>query len=346
MIFNLNMAHWYSYLLAVIMILGGVLLLVKCSDIFVDSASFFAKKLKIPALVIGLTVVAFGTSMPELAVSASDSIACLLEGGNANIAIGNVVGSNICNIFLVLGCSVALTPIIVKKDVIKNEYPILIGVSAILSLLIIFFPLNGNYAILRWEGVILFALIIAYVTYLIIKSKKQAKLEPTSQEEPTIKDMPVWKAVLFLILGLAGIAFGGELVVNGAKSIAIGIGDAAGWNHDLVESLVGLTIVAVGTSLPELVTSVVAAKKGENEIALGNVIGSNIFNALFIIGVSSIITPLSIGSQVLIDIAVMMVAAILAFVLSLKGKLTKRDGWIFIACYVAYLVYLILRTVL
>lgn len=346
MIFDLDMTHWYSYLLAVLMIVGGVFLLVKCSDIFVDSASFFAKKLKIPALVIGLTVVAFGTSMPELAVSASDSIACLVNGGNANIAIGNVVGSNICNILLVLGCSVALTPIIIKKDVLKSEYPILIAVSAILSLMIIFFPLNGNYAILRIEGAILCVLIIAYVTYLVIKSKKQAKLKPVKQEEPAIKDMPVWKAVLFLILGLAGIAFGGELVVNGSKSIAIGIGDAAGWNHDLVESLVGLTIVAVGTSLPELVTSVVAAKKGENEIALGNVIGSNIFNALFIIGVSSIITPLTIGSQILVDIAVMMFAAILAYILSLKGKLTKRDGWIFIVCYVAYLVYLILRTVL
>ena len=329
------------------MIAVGTVLLIKCSDIFVDSASFFARKLKIPALVIGLTVVAFGTSMPELAVSASDSISCLINGGNANIAIGNVVGSNICNILLVLGCSVALTPIIVKKDVIKIEYPILLGVSALLGIFILAFPLNGSFAVLRWEGAILVALIIAYVTYLVLKSKKQANLEPAPQiDETPEKNMPVWKAILFLILGIAGIAFGGELVVNGAKSIAVGIGDLAGWNHDLVESLVGLTIVAVGTSLPELVTSVVAAKKGENEIALGNVIGSNIFNALFIIGVSSLISPLTIGSQIIIDIAVMMFAAILAFILSLKGKLNKKDGLIFIACYVLYLVYLILRTVL
>lgn len=347
MLFNLNMAHWYNYLLAVLMIAVGTVLLIKCSDIFVDSASFFARKLKIPALVIGLTVVAFGTSMPELAVSASDSVSCLINGGNANIAIGNVVGSNICNILLVLGCSVALTPIIVKKDVIKTEYPILLCVSALLGVFILAFPLNGGFAVLRWEGAILVALIIAYVTYLVIKSKKQAKLEPVPQpDEAPKKDMPIWKAILFLILGLTGIAFGGELVVSGSKSIAVGIGDLAGWNHDLVESLVGLTIVAVGTSLPELVTSVVAAKKGENEIALGNVIGSNIFNALFIIGVSSLITPLTIGSQIIIDIAVMMFAAILAFILSLKGKLTKKDGFIFIACYVLYLVYLILRTVL
>ena len=346
MLFNLDMTQWYNYLLSILMIGVGFAMLVKCSDIFVDSAAFFAKKMKISPLVIGLTVVAFGTSMPELAVSVSDSIACLVEGGNANIAIGNVVGSNICNILLVLGFSVALTPIIVKKDVIKSEYPILIGVSALTSLFIIFFPLGGSYAIVRWEGIILCVLIFVYVTYLILKSKKQAATNPELQEENNIKDMKMGKAILFLILSLAGIVVGGELVVNGSKSIAVGIGDAAGWNHDLVESLVGLTIVAVGTSLPELVTSVVAAKKGENEIALGNVIGSNIFNALFILGTSAIITPLTIGSQILIDIAVMMFAAILAFVLSLKGKLNKRDGWIFIACYVLYLVYLILRTVL
>ena len=139
MLFNLDMTQWYNYLLSIIMIGVGFAMLVKCSDIFVDSASFFAKKMKISPLVIGLTVVAFGTSMPELAVSVSDSIVCLVEGGNANIAIGNVVGSNICNILLVLGFSVALTPIIVKKDVIKSEYPVLIGVSALTSLFIIFF---------------------------------------------------------------------------------------------------------------------------------------------------------------------------------------------------------------
>lgn len=347
MVINLNMTQWYNYLLAIIMIAGGVLLLVKCSDIFVDSASFFARKLKIPPLVIGLTVVAFGTSMPELAVSASDSIACLINGGNANIAIGNVVGSNICNILLVLGCSVAITPIIVKKDIIKTEYPVLIAVSAILSVFILCFSLGGSFAVLRWEGIILCVLIVAYETYLVLKSKKQAKLLPTENSSETpIKEMSLWKAILFLILGLAGIVVGGELVVNGAKAIAMGIGDAAGWNHDLVESLVGLTIVAVGTSLPELVTSLVAAKKGENEIALGNVIGSNIFNALFIIGICSVITPLTIGSQIIIDLAVMMFAAILAFVLSINGKLTKKDGWIFIVCYILYVTYLILRTVL
>ena len=345
MVFNLNMSHWYNYLLCVAMIAGGVLLLVKCSDIFVDSASFFAKKLKIPTLVIGLTVVAFGTSMPELAVSASDSVACLVNGGNANIAIGNVVGSNICNILLVLGCSVIISPIILKKDILKFEYPIMLGVSVLAAIFILLFSLNGTYAILRWEGIILILGIITYVTYLVLKSRKETK--PLSkQDEPQIKDMKTWKAILFLLIGLGGIVLGGELVINGAKSVAVGIGDLARLNHDLVESLVGLTIVAVGTSLPELVTSVVAAKKGENEIAIGNVIGSNIFNILLILGVSSVITPLTIGTQIIIDIAVMLLAVVLAFILSIKGKLNKKDGLIFILCYVAYIAYLILRTVL
>ena len=345
MVFNLNMSHWYNYLLCVAMIAGGVLLLVKCSDIFVDSASFFAKKLKIPTLVIGLTVVAFGTSMPELAVSASDSVACLVNGGNANIAIGNVVGSNICNILLVLGCSVIISPIILKKDILKFEYPIMLGVSVLAAIFILLFSLNGTYAILRWEGIILILGIITYVTYLVLKSRKETK--PLSkQDEPQIKDMKTWKAILFLLIGLGGIVLGGELVINGAKSVAVGIGDLAGLNHDLVESLVGLTIVAVGTSLPELVTSVVAAKKGENEIAIGNVIGSNIFNILLILGVSSVITPLTIGTQIIVDIAVMLLAVVLAFILSIKGKLNKKDGLIFILCYVAYIAYLILRTVL
>ena len=345
MLFNLNMTYWYNYLLCVVMIAVGILLLVKCSDLFVDSASFFAKKMKISTLVIGLTVVAFGTSMPELAVSASDSVACLINGGNANIAIGNVVGSNICNILLVLGCSVIISPIILKKDILKSEYPIMFGVSIIATIFVLLFSLNGSYAILRWEGAILVAGIIAYVTFLILKSKKETKLLK-AQDETQIKDMKTWKAVLFLLLGLGGIILGGELVVNGAKAVAVGIGDLSGLNHDLVESLVGLTIVAVGTSLPELVTSVIAAKKGENEIAIGNVIGSNVFNILFILGVSSVITPLTIGTQIVIDLAVMIFAVIIAFILSLKGKLNKKDGIIFIICYVAYVTYLILRTVL
>lgn len=348
MIFNLNMSHWYNYVLCLLMIALGIFFLIKCSDIFVDSASFFAKKLKIPTVIIGLTVVAFGTSLPELAVSVSDSVSCLSSGGNANIAIGNVVGSNISNILLVLGCSVLITPIIIKHGALRYDFPIMIGTSLLACLLILLFPLGGRFAILRWEGIILVVGIITYVTYLVIVARKKmiARAELQTEPEQTEKSMSTWKAVLFLILGLTGIVVGGELVVNGAKSIAVGVGELAGLNHDLVESLVGLTIVAVGTSLPELVTSIVAAKKGENEIAFGNVVGSNIFNVLFILGASSVISPLTIGNQIIIDLAVMMASMVLAFILSFKKKLNRKDGLIFVLCYTAYIAYLILRTVL
>lgn len=350
MVFNLNMSHWYNYIICAVMIAGGVLLLIKCSDMFVDASSYFAKKLKIPPLIIGLTIVAFGTSLPELAVSSSDSIACLVNGGNANIAIGNVVGSNICNILLVLGFSIFLAPLTVKKDILKNEFPIMIGVSVLASLFIILFSINGTYAILRWEGIILTIGIITYVTYLVLKAKKktnQKNLQHTTDVESLkFDDMGYLKATIVLILGIAGVVIGGEFVVNGAKSIAVGIGDLAGLNHDLVESMVGLTIVAVGTSLPELVTTIVAAKKGENEIALGNVIGSNIFNILFILGISSVINPLTIGPQIVIDLLVMLTASITCYILALNKTLSKKEGLIFILCYVAYVTYLVLRTVL
>ena len=350
MLFNLNMTQWYSYIICLLMIVAGVALLVKCSDMFVDASSYFAKKLKIPPLIIGLTIVAFGTSLPELAVSVSDSISCLVAGGNANIAIGNVVGSNICNVLLVLGLSILLSPLIVKKSILKSEFPILIGISILTTLFILLFSNYGTYAIVRWEGVILTIGIIVYVTYLVLQSKKENNSKnlqhTTDVESLKFDDMGYFKATIVLILGIVGVVIGGEFVVNGAKSIAIGIGDMSGLNHDLVESLVGLTIVAVGTSLPELVTSVIAAKKGENEIALGNVIGSNIFNLLFILGIGSVINPLTIGSQIVIDLAVMLFAVIIAFILSLKGKLNKRDGVIFVLCYVVYITYLVLRTIL
>ena len=284
----------------------GVFFLVKFCDIFVGAASSIAKKLKIAPMIIGLTVVAMGTSCPELAVSLSDSINCLINPGtNANVALGNAVGSNICNILLVLGISIIFTPIIIKKSSLKKEFPFLLGVSLLLVIFGIFFGIGsvtGNYAILRWEGIIFVLLMVAYITYLVIDAKKHPQ-EDQNQEE--IKDMKMWKAILFVIIGALGIACGGEFVVFGAKGLAVTGATAIGINKDLAESLVGLTIVAVGTSLPELVTSAVAAKKGENDIALGNVIGSNIFNILFVIGISATVNPLTTGSEIVIDLLFM-----------------------------------------
>ncbi len=334
----------------------GVFFLVKFCDIFVDSASAIAKKLRVSPLIIGLTIVAMGTSCPELAVSTSDSIATLIEGGNANVALGNVVGSNICNLLLVLGLSAIFSPIFVKKDILKREFPILIGVSACLVIFGCFFGINegsGKYAITRIEAIVFMVLIIAYMTYMVISAKKQAsELEASSQDnsgesaDAEIKDMVLWKAIVLCIIGIAGIILGGEMVVSGAKGLAMQGAGALGLDHDLTEALVGLTIVAVGTSLPELVTSVIASKKGENELALGNVVGSNIFNVLFILGIAGTVNPLTTGSQIVIDLIVMMVATLAVFLMSLKGRLTKAHGIIFVLMYVAYLAYLVTRTII
>ena len=348
---------WPIYLQSIAFVVGlivGTICLVKFCDIFVDSASTIAKKLHISELIIGLTVVAIGTSCPELAVSVSDSISSLLENSNANVAIGNVIGSNICNLLLVLGFSAVFTPIVVKKSVCKREYPFLLIISALLVLFVILFgtgsSITGNYAILRWEAIILVVLMFVYIRFLIHNAKKHPDEQLNTEEEKLTeekeKDMKLWKAIILVIVGAAGIVFGGEAVVFGAKGLALQVSDAAHLNHDLAESLVGLTIVAVGTSLPELVTSVVAAKKGQNELALGNVIGSNIFNILFVLGIAGTVNPLTTGSQVIIDAVVMMVATIVVFIFALTGKI-KRSGGIALLCmYGAYLAYLIVRTIM
>jgi cation:H+ antiporter len=331
----------------------GVFFLVKFCDFFVDSASAIAKKLRISPLIIGLTIVAMGTSCPELAVSTSDSIATLLEGGNANVAIGNVVGSNICNLLLVLGLSAIFSPIFVKKDILKKEYPILIGVSALLVIFGCFFGISSSkYAINRVEAIVFIVLMIAYMIYMVMSAKKGQKAldagaqDNSNEDGEEIKDMPLTRAIILCIVGIAGIILGGEMVVSGAKGLAMHGAGALGLDHDLTEALVGLTIVAVGTSLPELVTSVVAARKGENELALGNVVGSNIFNALFILGIAGTVNPLTTGSQIVIDLIVMMVATVAVFLMSLRGKLTKTHGIIFVLMYVAYLAYLVTRTII
>jgi cation:H+ antiporter len=338
---------------AVLLLGVGVFFLVKFCDIFVDSSSSIAKKLKISPLIIGLTIVAMGTSCPELAVSVSDSISVLRDGGNANVAIGNVVGSNICNITLVLGFSALFTPMVVRKSIIKKELPILLAVSSALVIFGCFFAKDDTLAILRWEAIILVIGIIIYLTYIVISAKKGAKAEEKASkkkkkkvvvEENTIKDMPIFKAIVLCILGIAGIIVGGEMVVFGAKELATEGAGLIGLDPDLTASLVGLTIVAVGTSLPEIVTSVVAAKKGENELALGNVVGSNIFNILFVLGISGTVNPLTTGNQFIVDVLVMLGITILLFFLSLKGKLVKAHGIVLICCYVAYLAYLITRT--
>ena len=342
--------HWPLWAQVISFVLGlgiGVFCLVKFCDIFVDSAVAIAGKAKVSPLIIGLTVVAMGTSCPELAVSVSDSIETLISGGHANVALGNVVGSNIANLLLVLALSVLITPVAVSRSIRRKEFPILLGVSAVTVLFGCLFGLSGvvgDYAITRWEGAILVALMIGYIVYIVLSAKRNPN--ELQVEETTVKDMSWPKAILLLIVGLAGIVLGGELVVFGAKGVALTVSDAAHLNHDMAEAVVGLTVVAVGTSLPELVTSVIAAKKGQNEMALGNVIGSNLFNVLFVMGIAAVINPLTTGSQIVVDLLVMMGATIGVYLLAIKGKLGRWQGAVMLTAYVGYLAYLVTRTVL
>ena len=333
----------WQVLLFIAALAVGVLCLVKFCNLFVDSSSALAKKLRIAPMVIGLTVVAMGTSLPELAVSVFDSVDSLLGGGHANVAIGNVVGSNIANILLVLGISVLFRPIIIKTSTLHKEVPILLAATSVCLLFGLLFGINASfndYAILRWEGIVLVVGLVAYLIFLVISAKK----DPEDVPEEAIKDMPLWKAILFVVIGAIGIAVGGEAVVFGAKGLAITGATGMGVDPDLAESLVGLTLVAVGTSLPELVTSAIAAKKGENDLALGNVIGSNVFNILFVMGISATVNPLTTGSTIVFDLFFMTVVTGLLYLFSLRGKISRGVGAVFIGIYGLYLTYLVLRT--
>lgn len=320
----------------------GTLCLVKFCDIFLDSASLVAKKLKIAPFVIGLTIMAMGTSFPELAISVSDAISVLIKGGEPNIAYSNVLGSSIANLLLVLALSGLFVPIIVKKEV-KKDYVIMIGVGLLLAVSTFLFTndkFNG-FALLRFEGIIFICLMISYIVYLILTNKKEH-----IEEDKEIANIKIGKPLILLILGLAGIILGGELVVFGAKGVALNISSALEIDNNLAETLIGLTIVAVGTSLPELVTTVMAAKKGNNEMALGNVIGSNIFNVLLVLGTSATILPFGISSYMIIDLGVMLAAFLIVLIFVLKGKIGKKESIIMLTLYASYIAYLIIRTII
>ena len=307
----------------------GFVLLIKGADYFVDVAAAAAKLMKISTLVIGLTVVAFGTSAPELAVSLSAAV----KGSNS-IALGNVVGSNILNFFLIMGISAIITPIAAKKVVLKRDYTI----SLIAAALVLVLGLVG-LRLGRLDGIILTACIIAYVIFLIISSKKAG-----DEGDDDFKALSPLKCVLFIMLGLAGVVLGGQLVVTGAQTIAAWLG--------MSEALIALTVVALGTSLPELVTSVMAAKKGETDLALGNVLGSNIFNLLLILGVSSAIRPMVpdtaselIGlKETLLDLGIFLIASIIFFFpIRKKKQFTRPIGFALVIFYAAYFAFIMMR---
>lgn len=315
---------------AIILLIIGFLLLMKGADYFVDGASAIAKKLRIPSIVIGLTIVAFGTSAPELAVS----LGAALKGSN-DIAIGNVVGSNLFNTLVVLGASAAITPVVVKQEIIKRDYPLSIIAAILLGILSMDMILGKTHTMTigRIDGVILLAL---FVFFLINTIKGGLKGRNAAVEEVDNMNLSLWKSVLIIVLGLAEIIIGGDLSVESAKDIARAFG--------MSEALIGLTIVAFGTSLPELVTSIVAARKGENDIAVGNVVGSNIFNILLILGLSATILPMNMSGTYLYDIIILIVVTVATYIpIARTNKVGRPMGIVMVGSYLLYTIYLIMR---
>lgn len=323
-----------TILIAVLSLVVGFTLLVKGADYFVEGASSIAKQLHIPAIVIGLTIVAFGTSAPELAVS----ISAAFKGSN-DIAIGNVVGSNIFNLLMVLGFSAAIKPLTVQKSMIKKDYPLSILAAVLLGVLSLDMVLfNAKEMTLgRVDGIILLVCFAGFM-YMTIQEAFKERAEAKKEYEDEVANMSysMRKSILISLIGLAGIIIGGNLSVDGAKEIARAFG--------LSEALIGLTIVAIGTSLPELVTSIVAAKKGESDIALGNVVGSNIFNIFLILGTSATILPMRVSSTYIYDISILLAISLLVFLPIAKTKKVGRGmGITMILSYAAYTAYLIMR---
>lgn len=309
--------------LNILLLIVGMVLLIKGADFFVDGSSSVAKKLKIPSLVIGLTLVSMGTSAPEASVSITSSI-----NGLSDISLGNIIGSNIFNLLIVMGVSLLFVPIFVSKETLIFEFPFVILITSLLAL---FSFVISPQEISRIEGLILLALFIFYLVFIILRAKKNP-----DKEEELPKEISWFKSIAFIVLGLLGVILGGNWVVSSSSFIAKQLG--------MSDALVGLTIVAIGTSLPELVTSFVAAKKGENEIALGNVLGSNIFNILFVLGLSSTISPLQIKENIVVDVVFCIVMTVVVLIISLKKKeLKKLSGVLFISLYILYFVYIILR---
>lgn len=305
----------------------GFILLIKGADLFVDGACALSDKLKIPAYIVGLTVVALGTSLPEAAVSVTASIR-----GSNEIAIGNVIGSNIFNTLVVLGAGAIAAPIAVKKNILRRDFPFCIAITVILLILLTTFN-GGAVALTRMDGVILLVIFAVFMTVSVMSGRKAQAAEVA---ETPANNMSNLKCVLLILVGVIGVIGGGELTVRGAKAIAALAG--------LSETVIGLTVVAVGTSLPELVTSIVAARKKQNDIAVGNAIGSNIFNILFILGLSAAISPIGTDGYAVADMCVLLAVCVITYIFALTGrKITRPQGIVMLLMYVSYTAYLLVR---
>ena len=328
-------------------LIAGFVLLIVGADIFVEGSSAIARRFKIPTIIIGLTIVAFGTSMPEASVSISAAIS-----GNNDIAISNVIGSNIFNLLVVLGASALICPVRAHSSAIKKEIPFSILVTVALGAVLAFgihfdaeadvlmgmdIFKHATFTIGIAGGAILLVFLVLYMYWQIsgaLKARKKGKIADEPEDEN--KKIPAGMAVEMVILGIVGIIMGGDLVVESASAIAE--------NFGMSQTLIGLTIVAIGTSLPELVTSMVAAKKGESDLALGNVIGSNVFNIVFILGASAVVSPMTVDMLAIYDTVVLLFVSILALIFARTNKRFSRpEGAVMLAIYAIYFVYVLLR---
>lgn len=325
----------------ILLLIGGLILILLGANGLTDGAASVAKRFRIPPIVIGLTIVAFGTSAPELTVSVSSALK-----GSADIAIGNVVGSNIFNTLMIVGCTALFAPIVITRNTLRKEIPLCILSSIVLLICAndVFLDKAPENILNRVDGLLLLCFFVIFMGYTFAIASKPVTTEqqaehPVIEEETEIKSLPWWQSILYIIGGLAALIYGGQLFVDGATGIARNLG--------VSESIIGLTLVAGGTSLPELATSIVAALKKNPEIAIGNVIGSNLFNIFFVLGCSASITPLRLSGITNFDLFTLVGSGILLWLFGLffaKRTITRIEGGIMILCYVAYTVVLIYNT--
>lgn len=316
-------AERIDYRMVYVLLVVGFICLIKGADFFVEGSASLAKKFRVPSLIIGLTIVAMGTSAPECAVSISAAVR-----GSNGMAISNIIGSNMFNLLMVCGCCAVVLPLTVKASSLKKEFPFSIIITALLLGL-------GSVGMLvgRLDGIILLVLFVLFLWNMIAAAKRSRE---AVQEEEAVPEFSWWKCLISIVGGIAAIVLGGQLVVNSAEKIAS--------NFGLSDTLIGLTVCAIGTSLPELVTSIVAAKKGEADMAIGNVIGSNIFNVLLILGLTSVIHPVTVTMDNIIDLVILIAVSLMIMIMAIpKKRLNRGCGVIAIAVYIVYMVYICMR---
>ena len=331
-----NFINNAPFALVIVFLIIGFVLLIKGADFFVEGSSSVAKRLHVPSIIIGLTIVAMGTSLPETAVSVSASVT-----GNNELAVSNVVGSNIFNLMVVIGVCAMIATVNVAKETIKRDIPFSLICAGLLLLLgILGFGDKSGMTLGHFDGVIFIGAFAGYILYMIkiaLKASKEGKkVEIECGSDEDIKLIPMPLSIVFIVGGAAAIAVGGDITVDAASRIASDLG--------MSQTLIGLTIVSIGTSLPELVTSIVAAKKNEVDMALGNAIGSNVFNILMVLGIASAISPVSIITENVIDLCVLIVFTVCVWIFAgTKKKIGKIEGVCMVAFYAAYAVYIIIR---